>query len=72
MVYLGPGKKQYPENHFTLRITDERFGLGIPNFRKGKDPGVYIWGNSEGLREKLTPEIDDRVREQLKSLGYLQ
>jgi hypothetical protein len=72
LIYLGPDKEQFESNHFALKITDERFGLGIPNFRQGKDHGIYIWGNSKGLREELTPEIDDKVRQELKSLGYLQ
>jgi hypothetical protein len=72
MVFLGPAKEPYHHSQFSMKITDERFGLGIPNFRKAADPGVFIWGNSLSLQEELSPEIDDRVREELKSLGYLQ
>ncbi len=72
LVFLGPDKEMNRSNHLSLKITDPRFGLGIPNFRQGKDAGVYIWANSKSLREELTPEIGDEVREELKSLGYLQ
>ncbi len=72
LICLGPGLAKFPQNRFSLRMDDERFGLGIPNFRKGQQPGLTIWGNSLELREELTPDIDDDIREELKSLGYLQ
>jgi len=72
LIYLGPGLEIFPQTRFSLRMDDERFGLGIPNFRKGQQPGLTIWGNSLSLREELTPDIDDDVRDELRSLGYLQ
>jgi len=72
LIFLGASKTPFPYNEFSLKITDEHFGLGIPNFQQGKDGGLYIWGNSLSLRDELTPEIGDRAKEELKTLGYLQ
>ena len=72
LIYIGASKTPFPYNEFSLKITNEHFGLGIPNFQQGKDPGLYIWGNSLSLRDELTPEIGDQAREELRTLGYLQ
>ena len=73
LIYLGPDRLPPPASQFTITILDPMFGLGQPQFGPdaGSFHGVYIWGNSETLREQLTPEIDDATREELKSLGYL-
>ncbi len=72
LIHISASKTPFPYNEFSLKVADEHFGLGIPNFQQGKDPGLYIWGNALSLREELTPEISDRAREELRSLGYLQ
>jgi hypothetical protein len=71
-IFIGPEKELMPSSEFTLSILDPRFGLGMPVF--GQSPGhdgFHVWGNSVALHEKVTPEIDERTLEALKSLGYL-
>jgi arylsulfatase A-like enzyme len=72
-VFLGPESVPMEETAFALSILDPMFGLGNPQFgpQGGKIHGMYIWGNSESLREETSPDVSDQTREELKSLGYL-
>jgi arylsulfatase A-like enzyme len=72
-IFLGPDKVPAPSTNFTMSILDPMFGLGLPVFgpQGPMHHGFYLWGTSETLREQTTPEIDDRTREELRSLGYL-
>jgi hypothetical protein len=57
-----------------MSILDPMFGLGMPQFgpQGPMHHGLYLWGNSETLREEISPDLDDETLEELKSLGYLQ
>ncbi len=70
-IYIGPELDPMPQGTFTLNISDDRFSLGQPNLQRETHDGVFIWANPTRMREQLAPELTREMKEELKSLGYL-